>query len=111
MNACLALGVGNWDLIKRTPPFALMGVTDAPIGAPFQTKKQTKQRGIPVDHTCTHFFQGNRILKLLVQSFSHYGGTSGQVGISASEVQPARPYFEAKMWTIAHLLIANFVLF
>ena len=34
-------GVGNWDLIKRTPPFALTGVTDAPKGAPFQTTTTT----------------------------------------------------------------------
>ena len=43
VNACFARGVGNWDLIKRTPPFALMGVTDAPKGAPFQTNKQTNK--------------------------------------------------------------------
>ena len=42
----------------------------------------------------------NRIFKLLVQDFSHYGDASGQVGISASEAQPARPNFETKMWTI-----------
>ena len=35
--------------------------------------------------------------KLLVQGFGHYGGASGQVGISASEAQPARPNFETKM--------------
>ena len=35
----------------------------------------------------------NRIFKLLVQGFIHYGGASGQVGISASEAQPARPNF------------------
>ena len=39
----------------------------------------------------------NRVFKLLVQGFSHNGGTSGQVGISASESQPARPNFETKM--------------
>ena len=39
VNACLARGVGNCDLIKRTPLFALMGMTDAPKGAPFQTNK------------------------------------------------------------------------
>ena len=39
----------------------------------------------------------NRVFKLLVQGFSHNGGASGQVGISASESQPARPNFETKM--------------
>ena len=45
-----------------------------------------------------HFLQYvNRLFKLLVQGFGHYGGASGQVGISASEAQPARPNFETKM--------------
>ena len=42
---------------------------------------------------------------LRVQGFGHYGGAGGQVGISASEAQPARPNFETKMWTIALLLL------
>ena len=45
---------------------------------------------------------------MIVQGFSHYGGASGQVGISSSEAQPARPNFETKMWTITHLLITFF---
>ena len=39
----------------------------------------------------------NRLFKLLVQGFSHYGGASGQVGVSVSEAQPARPNIETKM--------------
>ena len=50
----------------------------------------------------------NRIFKLLVQGFGHYGGASGRVGISASEAQPARPNFETKMWTVALLLLTFF---
>ena len=52
-------------------------------------------------------FRFNRIFKLLVQGFGHYGGASGQVGISASEAQPARPNCETKMWTI-FTFITNF---
>ena len=51
----------------------------------------------------------NRIFKLLVQGFGHYGASGP--GISTSEAQPARPNFETKMGTIALLLLTVFVLF
>ena len=35
------------------------------------------------------FYFSNRVFKLLVQGFSHNGGASGQVGISASN--PSQP--------------------
>ena len=40
--------------------------------------------------------QPHRIFMLLVEGFSHYGGVSGQVGISASETQPVRQNFDSK---------------
>ena len=59
--------------------------------------KGVSKSGIPLNRL---WICGNRLFKLLVQGFSHYGGASGQVGISASEAQPARPNFETKMQTI-----------